>query len=295
MTAGLNRDLNSLLAQGFRKRKLLNLFAIFCIGLAAGIALLALFYVFGYVLTKGFPSVNWDFFTQLPKPVGETGGGMGNALVGTAILILLSSLVGIPWGILTGVFLSEYGRGRLGRWVRFCTDLLTSVPSIIMGLFVYVLLVLPMRRFSAIAGSVALAFIMVPIVARTTEELLRLVPVHIREAGLALGLPRWKVILWIVLRGSLGGITTGIMLAVARVAGETAPLLFTALGNNYWHQALDQPIASLPVQIYNYAISPFEDLHRQAWAGALVLILFVFAVNIITRLILRPVPTAGRD
>jgi phosphate transport system permease protein len=164
-----------------------------------------------------------------------------------------------------------------------------------MGLFVYVLLVIPMKRFSAIAGAVALAFIMVPIVARTTEELLKLVPVHIREAGLALGLPRWKVILRIVLRGSLGGITTGIMLAVARVAGETAPLLFTALGNNYWHESLDQPIASLPVQIYNYAISPFEDLQRQAWAGALVLILFVFAINLITRMVLRPAPTAGRD
>jgi len=288
-------NLNSLLSSGFRKRKLINIFFIFCIGLAAGVALLALFYVFGYVLSQGFPSLNWAFFTQIPRPVGETGGGMGNALAGTAILILLSTGVGVPWGIFTGVYLSEYGRGKLGRLVRFSTDLLTSVPSIIMGLFVYVLLVIPMRRFSAIAGALALAFIMVPIVARTTEELLRLVPVHIREAGLALGLPRWKVILWIVLRGSLGGITTGIMLAVARVAGETAPLLFTALGNNYWHQSLDQPISSLPVQIYNYAISPFEDLHRQAWAGALVLILFVFAINITTRLVLRPAPTAGRD
>lgn len=288
-------QLSGVLSTTYTKRKLVN--TAFCglILLAAGVALASLFYVFGYVVYQGLPSLNRDFLTQLPKPVGEPGGGMANALVGTAILIALGSFVGIPWGIFTGVYLSEYGRGRFGALVRFCTDLMTSVPSIIIGLFVYVLVVIPMKRFSALAGALSLAFIMVPIVARTTEELLRLVPVHIREAGLALGLPRWKVILRIVLRGSLGGIMTGVMLAVARVAGETAPLLFTALGNNYWHQGLDQPIASLPVQIYNYAISPFEDLHRQAWAGALVLVLFVFAINVITRLLLRPKTFGVRD
>jgi phosphate transport system permease protein len=276
---------------GFAKRKAVNFFFCAMIIAAAALALAALFYVFGYVVYQGLPSLNFSFFVEIPKPVGETGGGMANALVGTAVLVLLASLIGIPWGVFTGVYLSEYGQGKLGSLVRFCTDMMTSVPSIIMGLFVYVLLVLPMKRFSAIAGSVSLAFIMVPIVARTTEELLRLVPVHIREAGLALGLPRWKVILRIVLRG----ITSGVMLAVARVAGETAPLLFTALGNNYWHQGLDQPIASLPVQIYNYAIAPFEDLHRQAWAGALVLVLFVFALNLVTRLVLRPSSSGARD
>jgi phosphate transport system permease protein len=280
---------------GFAKRKAVNFFFCAMIIAAAALALAALFYVFGYVVYQGLPSLNFSFFVEIPKPVGETGGGMANALVGTAVLVLLASLIGIPWGVFTGVYLSEYGQGKLGSLVRFCTDMMTSVPSIIMGLFVYVLLVLPMKRFSAIAGSVSLAFIMVPIVARTTEELLRLVPVHIREAGLALGLPRWKVILRIVLRGTLSGITSGVMLAVARVAGETAPLLFTALGNNYWHQGLDQPIASLPVQIYNYAIAPFEDLHRQAWAGALVLVLFVFALNLVTRLVLRPSSSGARD
>lgn len=272
----------------YRRRKVYNWIGCGLIVLSALLALSALFYVFGYVVSQGAPYLSWSFFTELPKPVGEVGGGMANALVGTLILVLLASAIGIPWGVLTGVYLSEYGRGKFANLIRFSIDLLTSVPSIIMGLFVYVLLVLPMKRFSAVAGATALAFMMVPIVAKTTEEILKLVPTHIREAGLGLGLPRWKVILRIVLRGSLGGITTGVMLAVARVAGETAPLLFTALGNNFWHQGLDQPISSLPVQIYNYAISPFQELHHQAWAGALVLVLFVFTINLITRGILRP-------
>jgi len=290
-----SHSLSDVLQLTFRRRKIVN--TIFC-GLiygAAALALAALFYVFGYVLFRGLPSLNLSFFVELPKPVGEPGGGMANALAGTAIMVVLASLIGIPWGVFTGVFLSEYGKGKLGRFVRFCTDILTSVPSIIVGLFAYSLVVIPMKRFSGLAGAVALSIIMVPIVARTTEELLRLVPTHIREAGLALGLPRWKVILRIVLRGSLGGIVTGVMLAVARAAGETAPLLFTALGNNNWHQGIDRPMASIPVQIYNYSISPFEDLHRLAWAGALVLVLFVFVVNIITRLILRPASTGSRD
>ncbi len=208
-------------------------------------------------------------------------------MIGSLILIILASAVGIPWGIATGVYLSEYGNGKLANLLRFVVDLLASIPSIIIGIFVYALLVAPLGGFSAIAGGVALAIIMIPVVARTTEELLKLVPVHIREAGLGLGIPRWKVILRVVLRGSMGGIVTGVMLAVARAAGETAPLLFTALNNRFWSTALDEPIASLPVQIYTYAISPFEDWHRQAWAAALILVMFVLTMNLLTRMLLR--------
>jgi phosphate transport system permease protein len=288
------KHLNNLIVTGYGRRKAINFFVCASLSASAMLALFVLFCVFGYVLLKGLPAINFPFFTQLPKPVGEVGGGMANALVGTGILVLLASLIGIPSGVITGIYLSEYGRGKLGSLVRFSIDMLSSVPSIIIGLFVYVLLVLPMKRFSAIAGATSLAIIMIPVVARSTEELFKLVPTHIREAGLALGLPRWKVILRVVLRGCLGGITTGIMLAVARVAGETAPLLFKALYNRFLQSSLDQPIASLPVQIYTYAIAPFEDWHRQAWAGALMLVLFVFAINIITRLILRP-SAGGRD
>jgi phosphate transport system permease protein len=219
---------------------------------------------------------------------------MGNAIAGTLILIGLASAVGIPIGIATGVFLSEYGKSRLATLLRFATELLAGVPSIIIGIFIYSLLVVPMKRFSALAGGAALAVIMIPTVARTTEELLKLVPVHIREAGLALGIPRWKVTLRIVLRGSMGGILTGVMLGIARVAGETAPLLFTALSSQNWSRGLDQPIASLPVQIYTYAVSPFEAWHQQAWTGALVLVLFVFILNLGTRMILKRQPV-GKD
>lgn len=274
---------------GYRKRKTKNFFMCLCLVLAAALALTPLFSILGYVLYKGLPALNWSFFTELPKPVGEVGGGMVNALVGTLILVAIAALIGITWGIAAGLYLSEYGKGKLGSVIRFSADMMTSVPSIIIGLFIYVLMVVPMKRFSAIAGGVALGIIMIPIVARSTEELLKLVPQHIREAGLALGLPRWKVTLFVVLRGSLSGISTGVILAVARVAGETAPLLFTALNNRFWHSGLDSPIASLPVQIYTYSISPFDDWHRQAWAGALVLVLLVFTINVVTRFVLRPV------
>jgi phosphate transport system permease protein len=265
--------------------------------LSAFLALSALFYVFGYVISKGAPSLNLEFFTSNPKPVGEDGGGMLNAVMGTINLILIAAAIGIPWGVLTGVFLSEYGRGTTAQIVRFSTEMLASVPSIVVGLFVHAILVVPMGGFSTIAGSVALSIIMIPTIAKTTEELLRLVPVHIREAGLALGLPRWKVILRIVVRGSLGGITTGVMLAVARAAGETAPLIFTALNNQMWLPQLKQliqPVSSLPVQIYTFAISPFEEQHRLAWTGALVLVLVVFTLNLMTRIFLRPAPS-GRE
>ncbi len=279
----MNEDLS---LRDFR-RKLINWAMCAVLALAAALVLIPLLSVFAYVVKQGISSVNWNFFTQLPKPVGETGGGMANALLGTIELVLLAMLVGVPWGVATGVYLAEYGRGKFARALGFCVDLMTSVPSIVVGLFTYTILVMPFKRFSAMAGGASLAIIMIPIVARTTEELLKLVPNHIREAGLALGIPRWKVTLWIVLRGSMSGIITGVMLAVARVAGETAPLLFTAFNNSYWSFKLDQPIASLPIQIYNYAISPFEDWHRQAWAGALVLVCFVLVLNLSTRILMR--------
>jgi phosphate transport system permease protein len=217
---------------------------------------------------------------------------MANAMLGSLVMIALASAVGIPMGIAGGVYLSEYGPGKLASTLRFSIDLLASIPSIIIGLFAYAMLVLPMKRFSALAGGLALAIIMIPTVARTTEELLRLVPIHIREAGLALGIPRWRVTLSVVLRGALGGIMTGVMLAVARAGGETAPLLLTALNSQFWFKGVDQPVASLPVQIYNYAISPYDDWHRQAWAAALILVLFVFILNLITRLLIRRQPMA---
>ena len=279
----------------YKRRKSLSLWMTFLLSLAAISACAALFAVFGYVIIQGVPHLTLSFFTDLPKPVGEVGGGMLNALVGSVLMVFLASVVGIPWGIASGMYLSEYGRGRFAFCVRFCSDMLSSVPSIVIGLFVYVLMVKPMHRFSGVAGSLALSLIMVPIVARNTEELLKLVPQHIREAGLALGIPRWKVTLWIVLRGSLGGITTGVMLGIARIAGETAPLLFTALNNRFFSIAPDQPMASLPVQIYTYAIAPFEDWNRQAWSGAFVLILFVFMLNIVTRIVLRPGRGSVRD
>jgi phosphate transport system permease protein len=259
-------------------------------GILLGVAVLAiapLFFIFAYAVYRGAPGLSLAFFTEIPKPMGEIGGGMANAITGSAILIALAGLLGVPWGICTGIYLSEYREGLTTQFLRFMTDLLTSVPSIIIGLFAYALLVVPMKGYSAYAGSVALAIIVVPIVARTTEEILKLIPTHIREAGLALGLPRWKVLLRIVLPGALGGVVTGVMLALARIAGETAPLLFTSFSNNFGFRGLDQPTASLPVQIFNFATSHDDVWRQKAWTGALVLVLFVFFMNLITRLILR--------
>ena len=288
-TSGLGRRFSGeWLERRYRERKVRSYLASFLLIAAAALALLPLFSVFAYVLMQGWPALNLAFFTELPKPVGEIGGGMAHAILGTLILIGIASLIGIPWGVGVGVYLSEYGSGRLGRITRFATDILASVPSIVIGLFAYTLVVVPMHRFSAIAGGLSLGLLMIPTIARSSEEILKLVPVHIREAGLALGLPRWKVITRIVLRSSLGGLTTGVILAVARVAGETAPLLFTALNNRFWPSRLDQPTASLPVQIYTYAIAPYDDWHRQAWAGALVLVLLVFVINLGARWTLGP-------
>src|SRR5436190_16279524 len=243
--------------------------------------------IFYHVVKSGIGSINWDFFTQLPKPVGETGGGMANAIVGTFELLGLAAIIGVPVGVLGGVFLSEYGTVSGNWWIRFGADVLNGVPSIIWGMVVYALIVLPMKRFSAYAGGVVLGMMMIPLIMRTTEEVLRLVPVGYREAALALGIPQWRTILQIVVRTALKGIVTGILLALARVAGETAPLLFTAFGNRFWNHSLSDPIAALPLQIFSYAISPYEDWHRQAWAGALVLLVFVAIVNVSVRVLTR--------
>jgi len=232
--------------------------------------------VFSYLLYKGASSLNWAFFTKLPVPVGETGGGMANSIIGSAVVLGLGSLLGIPVGIAAGVYLAEFGRGRvLANMVRFTADVLNGVPSIVMGISVYALIVLREKHFSAYAGGAALGIMMVPTITRTTEEMLLTVPHNIREAALGLGVPNWRAVCSVMLRTASPGIITGCMLAFARVAGETAPLLFTAFGNEFWPTGLNQPIAALPLQIYTYAISPYDDQHRLAWAGALVLIVLI--------------------
>src|SRR5262249_5439925 len=251
---------------------------------AAGLVVLPLLLIFGFLLWQGASAVNVDFFTHLPKPVGEVGGGMANAIVGSLILIARAAVLGLPVGILGGLCLAESRDRRLPWVARFLADVLNGVPSIVIGIFAYTVIVLPMRRFSALAGAFALAVIMLPIVVRTSEELVRLVPASLREAALAPGIPPWKVLLRIGPPPAPAGIVPGVMAAIARVAGETAPLLFTAFGNRFWHQGLDQPIAALPLQIFAYAIAPYDDWHRQAWAGALVLIALVFVVSFAARL-----------
>ena len=248
-------------------------------GLAAALVILPLVGIFGYLLYRGFGSVDLAFFTQIPKPVGETGGGMANAIAGSGLLLLFASLIGIPLGVGSGIYLAEYGQNHFGNVVRFTADVLNGVPSIVVGVAVYALIVLRQKHFSALSGGVALGIMMVPIITRTTEEMLLMVPHVIREAALGLGISRWRTTLSVTLPSAASGVITGIMLAFARVAGETAPLLFTAFGNNFWSGDPRQPIAALPLQIFIYAISPFEEWHRKAWAGALVLVmLIVFSV-----------------
>jgi phosphate transport system permease protein len=255
---------------------------------ATFLAVVPLISVLLYIGIKGVGGLSASFFTELPKPVGEVGGGMANALAGSALLVTLACGIGIPLGVLAGVYLAEFGDGtRLGSVVRFSADVMSGVPSITVGIFVYTILVLTMRRFSALAGGIALAILMLPTVMRTTEEMLKLVPQALREAGMALGAPKWRVILQVVLRTGASGIATGVMLAVARVAGETAPLLFTALNSRFWSASLDQPIGSLPVQIYTYAVSPYDDWHAQAWAAALVLVSLVLVLNLAARILTR--------
>ena len=251
--------------------------------LATGLAILStilviapLIAIFVYLLYMGMHSLNLDFFTKIPKPVGETGGGMANAIVGSAVVLAVGSVLGIPIGIAAGIFLAEFGQGgKLANIVRFTADVLNGVPSIVMGIAVYSLIVVPQQHFSAFAGGVALGIMMIPTITRTTEEMLLMVPHSIREAALGLGVPNWRSVLSITLRTASPGVITGCMLAFARVAGETAPLLFTALGNSFWSVSLNQPIAALPLQIYVYAISPYDEWHRLAWAGALVLIVLI--------------------
>jgi len=246
------------------------------------------------VVSKGVAGLSLSFFTALPTPVGEPGGGVGNAILGTAMLVGLACLVGLPLGIGAGVFLAERGDGPFGRAVRFTAEVFSGVPSIVIGIVAYGIVVVAMRRFSMMAGALALALLMVPTLARSTEELVRLVPRTLREASLALGVPAWKTSLRVVLRTAAGGILTAVLLAIARAAGETAPLLFTSLNNQYWNVRPDQPTASLTVQIFNYAISPYEDWHQKAWSAALVLLLLVGSLNLLARLALRRSAAGGR-
>jgi phosphate transport system permease protein len=243
--------------------------------------------VFFHLVVNGASSLNWDFFTKLPAPVGAVGGGMANAMVGSLELLALAGVIGIPIGVLGGVYLAEYGSARINSGLRFLADVLNGVPSITWGVVVYGLVVLRFKGFSAYAGGLALGLIMIPLILRTTEEVVLLVPNGYREAALALGVSRWKTIVHIVMKTASKGIITGILLALARVGGETAPLLFTAFGNRFWNHSLSQPIAALPLQIFTYAISPYDDWHRQAWAGALVLVTGVFCVNVLVRILTR--------
>lgn len=253
------------------------------------IAMVPLISILLFVGKEGIKGLSWQFLTHLPTPVGEAGGGVANAIVGTMTIVALACAIAIPGGILAGVYLAEYGKGdnRLARTIRFTADVLAGVPSIVVGMFVYAIVVVPMKRQSAIAGSIALAILMIPTIARTTEELLKLVPDALREAALALGVPRWKAIMRVVVRTALPGIATGIVLSVARATGETAPLLFTSASNRHWAEGIDQPTASLTVQIFQYSVAPYDDWHEQAWAAALVLIVFVLLMNIIARVLVR--------
>ncbi len=243
--------------------------------------------VFFHLVANGASSVNWDFFTKLPTPVGVVGGGMVNAIAGSLELLALAAAIGIPVGVLGGVYLAEYGSARVNSMLRFIADVLNGVPSITWGVVVYGLVVLRFKGFSAYAGGLALGLIMIPLIIRTTEEVILLVPNGYREAALALGVSRWKTIVHVVMKTASKGIITGILLALARVGGETAPLLFTAFGNRFWNHNLSEPIAALPLQIFTYAISPYDDWHRQAWAGALVLVTGIFCVNVVVRILTR--------
>lgn len=255
--------------------------------LAAILATLPLLLILTHLVRKGASTLSLVFFTNMPKPVGEAGGGMANAIIGTLMLIGIASAIGLPIGIGAGIYLSEKRSTPLAHTVRFLSDVLNGLPSIVMGIFAWEFLVRPIRHFSALAGGVALAAMMIPLVTRTTEEMLRVVPVSLREAALALGYPRWRTSLSVVLRTALAGIATGALVAIARVAGETAPLLFTAFGNQFWSTSLRDPISALPLQIFTYAISPYDEWHAQAWAGALVLITIVLVISLVARFVTR--------
>lgn len=269
-----------------RYRKLVSGFMLGMTGLAAFITVAVLFFILGYLVYHGGTSINWDFFTKLPTPVGENGGGMANAIVGSAKLLFLASLIGVPIGFLGGVYLAEFSGGAVAFIVRYAADLLNGVPSIVIGIFAYALVVLPFKHYSTLAGSFALALMMIPITLRSTEQFLQAVPGSLREGAMALGASKSKTIASVIVPAAYRGILTAILLALARVAGETAPLLFTAFGNRFWSPGWEQPTASLPVMIYTYAISPYDDWHRQAWAAGLVLLGLILVVNIVARAIL---------
>jgi phosphate transport system permease protein len=271
--------------QNWRRAKSGAMTALLCA--CAVLVMAPLFLIVYFLISRGASSLDLNFFTQLPKPTGEVGGGMANSIVGTFLLLFMAALVGVPIGVMGGVYLSEFGSETANNWIRFAADVLNGVPSIVWGMVAYLMLVVPFKGYSAYAGGVALGLMMIPLVMRTTEEVLVLVPQSYREAALALGIARWKVTTVIVVKTALRGIVTGVLVAMARVAGETAPLLFTALGNNFWAKNLSEPISALPLQIYSYAISPYDDWHRQAWAGALVLLGIILALNISVRFLSR--------
>jgi phosphate transport system permease protein len=276
------------------KRKIVSRIAeVLCL-LAVILALIPLALILFYVVTHGITALNLAFFTHTPKPVGEAGGGMANAIVGTLVLIGLAALFAMPIGCACGVHLSEYPASKFSSVARFAADVLNGVPSIVIGIFAYGIVVLPFKRFSAVAGGVALGILMIPIVVRTTEELLRLVPAGLREGALALGATRSRAVLTVILPAALPGILTGILVALARVAGETAPLLFTSFNNTYWSTHLMQPIASLTVQVFTYAISPYDDWHRQAWAGAFLLVMIILTLSIAARFAVRRLERMNR-
>jgi phosphate transport system permease protein len=267
------------------RRRLTNWIALGSITLAALIVTVPLFLILGTVVVRGLGTFNWAFLTQIPKPIGEEGGGMGNAILGSVLLLGFASLIGVPLGIGAGIFLAEYGRNKFGNLVRFTADVLNGVPSVVIGMTAWALVVVPQGHFSLISGSVALGIMMVPVISRTTEEVLLLVPQSIREAALGLGIPKWRTILSVVLRSASAGIVTSVMLAFARIAGESAPLMFTAFGNEFWSSNPNQPVAALPLQIYKYAIQPYEQAHAQAWTAALVLISMIVLTVVFVRFI----------
>lgn len=269
-----------------RWRKLVSNFMLTMTGVCALIAVSVLFFILGYLVYHGGSSINWDFFTKLPTPVGEAGGGMANAIIGSAKLLLLASLFGVPIGFFGGIHLAEFSGNKVAFVVRYAADLLNGVPSIVIGIFAYALVVLPFKHFSTLAGAFGLGLMMIPITLRSTEEFLNGVPRALREGSMALGASKWKTIMRVVVPAAYRGIATAILLALARVAGETAPLLFTAFSNRYWSPGFNQPTASLPVMIFTYAISPYDDWHRQAWAAGLVLLGLILMVNIVARVIL---------
>ena len=269
--------------RGYWRRKWFNRLMLFLCSGAAGLGILILALILGYTLAHGIAALNLDFLTQAAKPVGEVGGGMRNEIIGTFILVILASVLALPVGMMAGIFLAEFSSPRVAASIRFMADILAGVPSIVVGVFAYAIVVKPMHSYSAFSAGVALAIIMIPIVARTAEESLRLVPNSMREAALALGITRWRAVLGVIVPGALTGIVTGIMLAIARIAGETAPLLFTALGNNFGFAGFLKPITALPLQIYHYALSPYPDQQQQAWAGAFLLVLLVLGISILVR------------